>query len=197
MFYAFFIHFFHFLIRFFSGKIEIEGEENLPDKNGEKFVLIAPHHSILDPVFIAIASYPRRFMFMAKKELFDNKILAWCIKQMNAFPVDRENPGISAIKKPVARLKKDELSLVIFPTGSRFSDDIKGGATTIARLSKKPIVPAVYCGPKSISELFKRKPTIVRYGKPFYVERKMDGVSDINAYYSEKIQNAFEELENK
>lgn len=195
MFYAFFIHVLHFIIWIVSGKIEVEGEENLPDIDGEKFVLVAPHRSLLDVVFIAIASYPRRFMFMAKKELFENKLLAWCIKQMNAFPVDRENPGVSAIKQPVARLKANEISLVIFPTGSRYSNDIKGGAVTIARLSKRAIIPAIYSGPLTIGGLFKRRRTLVKYGKPFYIERKIEGVEDLGAYYSEKIQHEFDKLD--
>lgn len=195
MFYGIFVHFFHFLIRLVSGKVEVEGLENLPPEDGEKFVLVAPHRTFLDPVFIAIASYPRRFMYMAKKELFENKLLGWCIKQMNAFPIDRDNPSISAIKRPIEKLKLNELGLVIFPSGSRHSTDIKAGAVTIARLSKRPIVPAVYSGPTTIGGLFKRKRTTVKYGKPFYVERKIDGVDDINAYYSEKIQQAFEMLD--
>ena len=35
----------------------------------------------------------------------------------------------------------------------------------------------------------------MKIGDPFYVERKIDGIEDINQYYSEKIQTAFEELD--
>ena len=38
---------------------------------------------------------------------------------------------------------------MIFPTGSRYSADMKGGAILIAKLAKAPIVPAVYQGPGS------------------------------------------------
>jgi len=41
----------------------------------------------------------------------------------------------------------------------------------------------------------KRKKAVVRIGEPFYVERKVEGVKDTNAYYSEKIQQAFDELD--
>lgn len=191
--YSFLYYLGKFLLLIINGPVNIEGAENLPED--QSFVLIAPHNSWLDPVFLALGAYPKRFMFMAKKELFENKLLAWFIKKLHAFPVDRENPQISSIKTPIKVLKQDELNLIIFPTGSRYSDEIKGGATTIARLANRPVVPAIYQGPFSFGKLFTRQQTNVRFGKPFYVERKLEGVDDIQAYYNQKIEQAFKELE--
>ena len=42
-----------------------------------------------------------------------------------AFPIDRENPSASAIKYPINVLKK-VTSLIMFPSGSRHSNDVKG-----------------------------------------------------------------------
>lgn len=193
--YTIIVYVIYFLIIIVNGRVKVFGEENLPPREGEKFVLVAPHRSFLDPVFIAIASHPRKFMYMGKKEIFEIPVVSWLAKQMNAFPVDRENPGVSAIKHPVKHLKNDDLSLVIFPTGTRYSDQMKGGAVTIARMSKKPIVPAVYLGPLTIKELFTRRQTTVIYGKPFYIERKIEGVKDLTTYYNDKIQAEFEALE--
>ena len=44
--------------------------------------------------------------FMAKKELFTNRIFGWWIRMCGAFPIDRENPGAEAIKYPVNMLKR-------------------------------------------------------------------------------------------
>ncbi|WP_413527102.1 lysophospholipid acyltransferase family protein [Marinilactibacillus psychrotolerans] len=193
MFFSFVRGFIRILIYIFNGKPKFINREKLP--KDETYVLIAPHRSLIDPVFIVLAASPRQFCFMAKKELFNNKIFGWFITKMNAFPVDRDNPQPSAIKKPVKILKENTLSLVIFPSGTRHSQELKGGAVTIARASKRQIVPVVYEGPYTIKDIFKRKKAIVKIGDPFYVERKIDGIEDINQYYSEKIQTAFEELD--
>ena len=193
MFYNFVMRFFGFLIRIFNGKTQVIGKENLP--NDEKFLLIAPHRTYLDPVFIAISAFPYTFAFMAKKELFELPVFGRIIRKINAFPVDRENPGVSAVKTPINYLRNDELNVLIFPTGTRHSSEIKGGAVTIAKLAKRKIVPAVYTGPLTLKDLFLRKKALVRFGEPFEVKRKIDGVDDINAYYSDFIQNKFNELE--
>ncbi|WP_368644827.1 lysophospholipid acyltransferase family protein [Alkalibacterium putridalgicola] len=181
------------LVWILNGKFKVIGKENLPQD--DNYILIAPHRSWIDPVYLVLATTPKQFSVMAKKELFKNPVFRWIITHMNAFPVDRDNPGPSAIKTPVKSLKETDLGLIIFPTGTRHSNELKGGAVTIAKLSKKPIVPAVYSGPLTFSDLVKRKKAVVRIGEPFYVERKVEGIKDTNAYYSEKIQQAFEELD--
>ncbi|SDJ70201.1 lysophospholipid acyltransferase family protein [Alkalibacterium thalassium] len=181
------------LILTLNGRYKVQGKENLPiDDN---YILIAPHRSWIDPVYLVLAASPKQFSFMAKKELFKNPLFKWLITKMNAFPVDRKNPGPSAIKTPVKILKETDLGLVIFPTGTRHSTELKGGAVTIAKMSKKPIVPVVYHGPYTFKDLLKRQKATVRFGEPFIVEPKIEGIKDITAYYSEKIQDAFISLD--
>lgn len=92
-------------------------------------------------------------------------------------------------------MKNNDLNVVIFPSGSRHSTELKGGAVTIARLGKSKIVPAVYHGPLTIKDVFLRKNTYVSFGEPFEVKRKIEGVEDINEYYSTKIQDNFDSLQ--
>ena len=193
--YNFIMKFVRFLLLILNGRTKVIGKENLP--RDEKFVLVAPHRSFLDPVYIAITALPHHFAFMAKKELFDIPFLGWLITKLNAFPVDREKPGLSVIKIPVNYLKKNELNVLVFPSGSRHSTELKGGAVTIARMGKSNIVPAIYDGPLTVKDLLLRKKTTVIFGKPIIIERKIEGVKDINAYYSDKIQDAFDFLEQK
>lgn len=182
-----------FIVLLLNGRTTVYGKENLP--KDEKFVLVAPHRSFLDPVFIAISAYPHHFSFMAKQELFEIPILGWIIKRINAFPVNRDKPGVSVIKTPVNYLKNDELNVLIFPTGSRHSAELKGGAVTIARLGKSKIVPAVYSGPLTMKNILLRKKATVKFGEPFEVKRKVAGVEDVNEYYANKIQQSFDSIE--
>ncbi|MDP8010814.1 1-acyl-sn-glycerol-3-phosphate acyltransferase, partial [Staphylococcus aureus] len=104
---------------------------------------------------------------MAKKELFKNKWIGKFLTSLNAFPVDRENPGPSTLKRPI-NLLKDNKTVGIFPTGSRTSQEgapLKRGASTIAMLSKSPILPVAYVGPTKIHGLLTGQ-AYINIGKP-------------------------------
>ncbi|MCG4631583.1 1-acyl-sn-glycerol-3-phosphate acyltransferase, partial [Bifidobacterium pseudocatenulatum] len=49
---------------------------------------------------LALAVYPKKFTFMAKEELFKGRFAYWFLRKLGAFPVNRKNPGPSAIKTP-------------------------------------------------------------------------------------------------
>lgn len=193
MFFRTIVNIVNVIIILLNGRVNVHGEEHLP--SDDTYILIAPHRSWMDPIFIAIASRPRQFVTMAKKELFSIPVLGWFITKMGAFPVDRQKPGPSAIKIPVKAMKETDKSLLMFPSGTRHSNELKGGAITIGKLSKKPIVTALYVGPYSFKDLLKRKQTHVIFGEPFTIERKIEGVEDINQYYNDKIQQSFTTLE--
>ena len=146
-------------------RVKIIGEENLPDSG----CIICPNHvHALDTVAIVTCS-KRKIIFMAKKELFKNVILAWLGRVFEVFPVDREGHDIEAIKHSLRVLKKEEI-LGIYPEGTRNGiakgKKPKNGATLIAIKAKKPIVPV------GVSGSFKpfRKITIT-YGKPIYFSK--------------------------
>ncbi|WP_057755320.1 lysophospholipid acyltransferase family protein [Weissella kandleri] len=163
MFYKIMIRVVQGLIWLINGRVTVLNREKLPTGN---YVLVGPHRTWWDPVFFAVAGIPDEYMFMAKKEVFKNPLIGWFVRHANGFPVDRAKPGPSAIKIPVKGLKNSNLSLVIFPSGSRHSNDMKEGALLIARMAKKPIVPLVYQGPLTFKELFKRNNVTLAYGDP-------------------------------
>lgn len=144
-----------------NGKFEINGKENLPDK---PFIIVAPHRTWWEPIFFALVIAPREATFMAKIELFKNPILRYILLHAHAFPVDRKHPGPSVIKTPVKALKKKKQILIMFPSGTRYSEDLKGGASLIAKLSKAPLVPFVYQGPLKFSGLLKHQKITIGVG---------------------------------
>ncbi|WEV45173.1 1-acyl-sn-glycerol-3-phosphate acyltransferase [Streptococcaceae bacterium ESL0687] len=194
MFYAFLRNLVTFILYVVNGKADFHNVNRVPDKS-ENYILVAPHRSLWDPVYLAYATRPKQFIFMAKKELFKNKLFAWWIKKCGAFPVDRANPGPSAIKIPVKALKESDKSLVMFPTGSRHSDDIKGGVLVIAKMAKVRIVPAVYQGPISFKDLLKRKKVKLNFGEPIDVSdiprANEAGVEEV----TKRINKAFKDLD--
>ena len=103
---------------------------------------------------------------MAKKELFTNRIFGWWIRMCGAFPIDRENPGAEAIKYPVNMLKKSNRSLIMFPSGSRHSQDVKGGVAIIAKMAKVRIMPVTYTGPRDLKGLATGERIDMNFGHP-------------------------------
>lgn len=193
MFFRFLRDFVGVLVFILNGNAHYQQREKLPQN--ESYILIAPHRSWIDPIYLALGAKPKDFAFMAKKELFKNPIFGWIIRKANAFPVDRLNPGPSAIKTPVKILKEGKLSLVMFPTGTRHSAELKGGAPTIAKLSGVPMVPAVYQGPLTFKDLLKRKKIVVRFGDPIYVDRKTRLTKESLAVIEKDVQAAFDQLD--
>lgn len=140
--------YFYYTLRFISAiilkiifRFKVQGIENIPEDG--RVVLCSNHISILDPIVLAIV-VKRPIAFMAKKELFENKILNKIINNLGAIPVDRQGTSLSAVRKSLKTLK-DEKILGIFPEGTRVKeidlDNAKPGVSLIGIKSKSPIVP--------------------------------------------------------
>lgn len=191
--YDFLVHLVNPFLTLINGRPIIKNKDNLPHGN---YIIVAPHRTWMDPVLLALAIYPKKFSFMAKEELFHNKFANWFLKKLNAFPVNRLHPGPSAIKTPVKQLRKTDLSTIIFPTGSRYSSQLKGGALVIAQLANVPLVPAVYQGPLSFSGMFSHKnKRKIAFGKPIPVSRKRRLTEDVIKEYEQQMQTAFDDLD--
>lgn len=176
-----------------NGRAKILNKNNIPEGN---YIIVAPHRTWMDPVLLALAIWPKKFSFMAKKELFKNPLAAKFLKALNAFPVDRKNPGPSAVKTPVNILRKTDLSTIIFPSGSRYSAKLKGGAVVIAKLANVPLVPAVYQGPLKFGHLFYHKHRRqIAFGKPIYIDRKLRLTPENQAKIEKEMQDSFNQLD--
>ena len=99
-------------------RIEVKGLKNLP-RNG---VLLCPNHaSDLDPVLIGIClPINYRLHFMAKEELFQNRLFGRILRALGAFPVNREGADIQAVKTAMKVIHEGE-NLLIFPEAFRSS----------------------------------------------------------------------------
>lgn len=121
--------------------VKVHGIDNIPD-NG-KLILCSNHVSNWDPIFISIG-FSRKINWMGKAELFQNKVLAFLIKKLGVFPVNREGTDINAIKNALRVLKNNEI-LGIFPEGTRVREfnpkNAKHGAALLSIRSKSPILP--------------------------------------------------------
>lgn len=192
MFYRFIRPIARFLVWLLNGRPKVVGKERLI--NGP-YILVAPHRTWWEPIIFALVASPREFTFMAKKELFKNPILGWILHHAHAFPVDRFNPGPSAIKTPVRALKSGQYSLIMFPSGTRYSSQIKGGATLIAKLAKVPLQPAVYQGPTTFKGFLKRQQITIGFSEPIEIpaRQRLDEAS--LAKVNQHMQDAWHDID--
>jgi 1-acyl-sn-glycerol-3-phosphate acyltransferase len=127
-------------------KITVRGIEKL-DKN-ECCLFFANHSSLLDiPVMYAGVKNP--LVFIAKKELFWIPFMGWGMRGMGHVSIDRSSArkALVSFKKAIERVKKERLSLVLFPEGTRSVDgslgEFKQGSFTIALDAGIKVVPIV------------------------------------------------------
>lgn len=144
-------------------KIEYVGVENLPEKGG--FIIASNHITALDPVIIATGC-KHSLHFMAKNELFKNKLSGWFMSHINAFPVDRTKFDEQSINYAIRLIKEGHI-LGIFPEGTRSPDFTpkkgKGGTCYIAKMCKCDVVPvSIYTSDEAKSGTR----LTVRYGEP-------------------------------
>lgn len=149
-----------FIVKF-KYKIIIQCKEKLPEKGG--FIIASNHQSNLDPLFIGLGSN-RTIRFMAKDELFKNKILAFIMRNLGSFPVTRGTGDHSAVDKAIEIVQTGEV-LGIFPEGTRSKDGVlkraKSGIVVVASKTGGDIMPV---GIKYGKKLFIRRELTIKYG---------------------------------
>ncbi len=125
------------IIPLFFGKIEITGQENIPQQDS---VLVAPTHrsrwdALLVPYAVGrmVSGRDLRFMVSANEV---KGIQGWFVRRMGGFPVDTERPKIDSINHSIQLLQENDEMLVIFPEGGIYRDNIiyplKRGVALIA-----------------------------------------------------------------
>lgn len=147
----------------------VEGMERLP-KSG---VLLCPNHaSNWDPILVALRlPINYRLHIMAKEELFHNPLLGWLLKKVGAFPVNRGNNDINAVKQSIQALKEGD-NLLIFSEGTTIHDGVgytdglpahaKAGVAMIGVRTGATLVPVFVDGEK---KPFHR--TRIIFGEPY------------------------------
>ena len=143
--------------------VTVIGRENLPEHGA---LLCPNHNSNWDPVLVAIKTPVNyRLHIMAKKELFSNKVFDWVLRKLGAFPVDRGEGDIEAVKNAMKAIKSGD-NLLMFPEGTRVEHEgdlpAKGGVALIGIRTGAIFVPVFVEGNK---RLFHR--TRIIFGTPY------------------------------
>jgi 1-acyl-sn-glycerol-3-phosphate acyltransferase len=164
-------------------QFHFEGDEKIPRKGGA--ILAMNHIGYLDFALIGTAALPtkRLVRFMAKKEIFDNKLAGPLMRGMHHINVDRDN-GSASFVAAMRALRSGEI-VGIFPEGTISKSfevkEIKSGAVRLAMGAGVPVIPAVIWGSqriwtKGVKRDLRRKkiPIFVKFGEPINFEKGDD-----------------------
>ncbi|MSO43396.1 MAG: 1-acyl-sn-glycerol-3-phosphate acyltransferase [Candidatus Planktophila sp.] len=171
------------LWKYLGLKFDFQGDENIPRKGGA--ILAINHVGYFDFAITGTAALPagRYVRFMAKKEIFANKIAGPLMRGMHHINVDREN-GAASVVAALRALKSGEI-IGIFPEGTiSTSFEIKGlksGAVRLAMGAGVPVIPTIIWGSqrvwsKGLPRNLKRQhiPVSVVFGEPITYQRSDD-----------------------
>lgn len=126
--------------RIFFG-LRIAGSGHL--RYRERCLFASNHVSYADPL-VAGCALDREVAFVAKKELFRNRLFGWLIRTYNAIPIDRDEIDRGALKTISSKLAAGK-SILMFPEGTRSKDgsigELKAGLGFIALHNGATVVP--------------------------------------------------------
>jgi glycerol-3-phosphate dehydrogenase (NAD(P)+) len=154
-----------FLVYLRMGRI---GREHLP-RSGP-LLLAANHRSFLDP-FVIGTLVRRPVYYMAKRELFERRIVAWFLNGLGAFPVDRGASDQEAMRTAREILRRGDC-VVIFPEGTRTrSGPLRQPRRGVGRLALEtgaPVASVSVIGTEHVRRGWRIRPRRVRLraGRP-------------------------------
>jgi 1-acyl-sn-glycerol-3-phosphate acyltransferase len=143
------------------------GRAKIPKKGA--VIVAANHRSFLDPFVIGLLSR-RKMYFVAKAELFENRMLGWLLGALGVFPVRRGSADRKMILTALEILRRGDC-LMMFPEGTRTTGPRLGrplrGIGKLAQKSGAAVVPVTIAGTGSSerNELGVRR-IVVSAGEP-------------------------------
>ena len=145
-------------------RIEIEGEENLPETG--PYVLAPNHYTEIDPLIVAVAVWRlgRAPRFMAKDSLFRVPVLGAILRRTGMIPVARASSSASARQTLSAaeQLVEHGRGVIVYPEGTLTRDPGlwpmrgKTGAVRVALEGGIPVIPMAHWGVQDV---------MARYGR--------------------------------
>lgn len=144
---------------------EVHGLENIPPDN--RYIICANHSSNADPLLL-IMTFKKKIFFMAKQELFKNKLFGWFLKKVGVFPVHRGSKDTNALDISHEVLENNKpLGMFIEGTRSKNGEFLKpkAGAVLISYDAKATILPVCITNKnKGPVKIFNK--TSIDIGKP-------------------------------
>ncbi len=138
------------------------GRRNIPHRSA--VIIVSNHRSMLDP-FIVSACVHRPVYYLAKRELFGDRLQGWLLNGLGAFPIRRGESDEESMATARMLLERGE-ALLIFPEGTRTRRERLGqarrGVGRLALETGAPVVPTVLCGTDKARRGWRVRPVKIR-----------------------------------
>lgn len=175
----------NFTFKLFYNKIYIDGKENIPD---DKTTILAPNHqnALMDALAILMTQRGQP-VFLARADIFKQKLAAWILEGVNILPVYRERDGREELGRnqnifeQAVDVLRDDVILCLMPEGVQTSKRsllplVKGmfriALSAQEELSDREIV-IVPVGIDYEDYVEPGKELIIRFGKPISMQDYM------------------------
>lgn len=165
-------------------RVRLIDAHNIPVSGG--FILAGNHVSYLDPALLWCVM-PRETHFVAKSELFENRVLGWFLQNVWTMPITRASADREAITRATALLVGGE-PVGMFPEGTRrrpgsaANDDLgeaHSGVAFIAMRAGVPVVPVGIVGTDKALPAGAKIPRFprvtIRIGEPVHPDSFTEG----------------------
>ena len=167
--------FFRLELKLSGCKVNVIGEENIPQD--EPVLFVGNHRSYFD-ILIYHEAIGKPLGFLAKKEMEKIPLLPLYMRDIGCLFLDRDDikQGLSVIKQGTEYMKQGH-SMVVFPEGTRNQTDtllpFREGGYKMAEKSKSPIVPVSICRSDLMLESAPKRRihshnVTIEFGKPIY-----------------------------
>ena len=131
--------------------VDVRGLDIL--SRGRTYIFVSNHQSIYD-IPVIFATLPYQLRIIAKESLGSFPFLGWHLRRSGHLLVDRRRPDRAGILERWRALVGEELSLIIFPEGTRSPDGrvgpFKAGSFLLAIEAQLPIVPISISGTRLV-----------------------------------------------
>ncbi len=137
-------------------RVHVSGVEKIPKDT--KVLFVSNHRSNFDPIVTWYALKKWKIAFVSKPSNFKIPFFGRVIRKCCFMSIDRENPrnAIVTINKAAKLLKKQEVSIGIYPEGTRSKNcellPFHNGVFKIAQKAEIPIVVLCVTGMEKISK---------------------------------------------
>lgn len=141
-------------------RLEVVGAGNVP---GGPVIVVANHDSLSDPFFLA-AAVERPLRFLAKRELWSNRLVGGVLDALGGIPVERRRGDVTAVAALARELERGE-AVAIFPQGTVLGGDDRPwqrGAARLALGTGVSILPVAIVGADDVLRPGTRLPRLAR-----------------------------------
>jgi 1-acyl-sn-glycerol-3-phosphate acyltransferase len=153
-------------------RLEVHGADRIPRG---PVIVVANHDSLADP-FVLGAALDRPLRFLAKQELWSNRVVGRVLDALGGIPVERATGDVAAVAV-AGRALAAGAAVAIFPQGTVLGPPDRPwqrGAARLALTSGAPLVPVAIVGASEGLRPGTRLPRLTRVrivvGEPIVVD---------------------------